>query len=292
MNDTQIKTFLTVAKCMNFTEASYQLYTVQSAVSRTISGMEQELGYPLFARFHQDTRLTSAGLVLYEGLKKLYGQYQDLQREAERAYMQVTGTLAIGFLEGQLLDPATQEILLVMEQNYPDVRTHIVRSSFGQLNQQLLNNQLDVIFTMDFAEEGVDGVKYVPVQSFPHYLMIPKQNPLIRKTNLTLYDLRDETFIGIKPYDTPNLTPLLKASCRQAGFEAKVVEVDTLSEALLWVETGRGVSAFNEYYSACYSPLLEQRAFPEFPDRKLVLAWNPKNLNPLIPVIAKLASGK
>ena len=283
MNDTQIKTFLTVAECMNFTEAAYQLYTAQSAVSRTISSMEQELGYPLFIRFHQDTRLTAAGIVLRDGLKILYREYCDLTREAERASMKASGTLAIGFLEGQLMDPDTQRVLLTMEEELPEMRNHIVRSSFGNLVNQLLREQLDVIFTMDFAVEGIRNLKYIPVRALKHYLLITKNNPLTQKQDLKLNDLEDELFISVKNFDAPLLTPLIKESCLKAGFNPKIVEVDSLSEALLWTETGRGISIFNEYYSACYSPLLEKYFFPEFPERQMVLAWDPKNGNPLIP---------
>ncbi len=290
MNDTQIKTFLTVCECMNFTEASYKLYTAQSAVSRTISSMEQELGYPLFIRFHQDTRLTAAGIVLRDGLKILYREFCDLTREAERTSMKATGTLAIGFLEGQLLDPKTQELLLRMEEEFPEMRNHIVRSSFGVLVNQLMQAQLDVIFTMDFAVAGVGNLKYVPVRSLKQYLLIPKQHPRLGAKHLTLSDFKDEPFISVKAFDAPQLTPLIRDSCEKAGFEPKIVEVDSLSEALLWTETGRGIGIFNEYYSACFSPLLEKLSLPEFPARQMVLAWDPKNSNPLIPALVARTS--
>lgn len=255
----------------------------QSAVSRTISSMEQELGYPLFVRFHQDTRLTAAGVVLRDGLQILYREYCDLTREAEKASKRASGTLAIGFLEGQLMDPQTQQTLLEMEKELPEVRNHIVRSSFGNLVNQLMREQLDVIFTMDFAVEGIGNLKYVPVRTLKHYLMIPKSNPLVAKKDLKLSDFREEQFISVKNFDAPRLTALIQESCRKAGFEPKVVEVDSLSEVLLWTETGRGIGIFNEYYSACFSPLLERYEFPEFPERNMVLAWDPKNGNPLIP---------
>ena len=48
MTITQIKYFITTAKCLNFTKAASQLYITQPALSRQIAAIEAELNMQLF----------------------------------------------------------------------------------------------------------------------------------------------------------------------------------------------------------------------------------------------------
>ena len=285
MNETQVKTFLTVAECLNFTEASYRLYTAQSAVSRTISAMEQELGYPLFIRLHQDIRLTAAGIVLRDGLEILYREYSELKKTAERANMELNGTLAIGFPEPMLMDAQIQGILTGLQRDLPEVRNHLLRADFGNLVSDLLTGRLDAIFTLETAVAGIQDLRYVPAQALQQYLLIPKDNPLLVRKSLKLSDFWHEEFISLQPSEVPQLSAMIRSVCLAAGFDPVIREVETRSDALLWVETGRGVGVFTEYDFACFSPLLEKRVFPELPPQNLVLAWCPRNTNPLLPEI-------
>lgn len=291
MNDTQIVTFLTVAECLSFTEASYRLYTAQSAVSRTISTMEQELGYPLFVRFHKEIRLTPAGAVLQEGLEKLYQAYKDLTKQAERASNYAVGTLAIGFLEGQHLEPDTQNILFNMERDYPKMKTFILRASYGPLIEDLKQERLDVIFTMNFSIQDTPDIFCVPAKRLKHFLLVHNKHPLVKTGQAaSLSDFQSDYFISINPGDCPHMTDLITGTCMQAGFQPKILEAKDLSEALLWVEAGKGLGIFNEQFAACHSPMLKVLSFPELPECDMVLAWNQKNPNPLIPNLIQRVS--
>ena len=61
MHLNQIKSFLTVSKMLNFTNAARQNGVPQSTISRQISDLEQQLGVRLFYRTKRDVRLTEEG---------------------------------------------------------------------------------------------------------------------------------------------------------------------------------------------------------------------------------------
>lgn len=70
MTITQMKYFITAAKCLNFTKAASQLYITQSALSRQIVAMEEELNLQLFVRNNRQVKLTPAAVVLLEEFEK------------------------------------------------------------------------------------------------------------------------------------------------------------------------------------------------------------------------------
>ena len=63
MNQHDIKTFLIVVRCKNFSKAAELLYTTQTTVSHRISSLEKELGYPLISRRqgYRSIELTAQG---------------------------------------------------------------------------------------------------------------------------------------------------------------------------------------------------------------------------------------
>ena len=64
MNLNKLQYFLSVAECLNFTEAARRHYISQTAMSQQILALEQELGVTLFHRSHRQVTLTPAGTAL------------------------------------------------------------------------------------------------------------------------------------------------------------------------------------------------------------------------------------
>jgi LysR family glycine cleavage system transcriptional activator len=59
-----LRAFEAVARRLNFSEAADELHVTQSAVSRQIKGLEEELGAPLFVRGTRHVELTGSGSAL------------------------------------------------------------------------------------------------------------------------------------------------------------------------------------------------------------------------------------
>lgn len=85
MNLTKIRYFVEVARCGNFSEAARRLYTAQPNVSKQIAQMEQELDFSLFVRSKRAVKLTPAGQLLYDRLKDLPDELEQLFDQAPAA---------------------------------------------------------------------------------------------------------------------------------------------------------------------------------------------------------------
>src|SRR5437762_5361103 len=63
-----LKGFEAAARHLSFTRAAQELFLTQSAVSREIKTLEQQLGQQLFQRVNRGLRLTDAGQTLYRAV--------------------------------------------------------------------------------------------------------------------------------------------------------------------------------------------------------------------------------
>lgn len=60
-----LRGFRAAARYLSFTRAAHELFVTQSAISREIKTLEEQIGQPLFHRAHRSLQLTRAGKELY-----------------------------------------------------------------------------------------------------------------------------------------------------------------------------------------------------------------------------------
>ena len=65
-----LKGFEAAARHLSFTRAADELFLTQSAISREIKTLEQQLGQPLFVRVSRGLELTDAGRALYQSVRE------------------------------------------------------------------------------------------------------------------------------------------------------------------------------------------------------------------------------
>src|SRR5262245_22824643 len=123
----KLRIFHTVADAGSFTHAGHDLGLSQSAVSRQISALEQELKVPLFHRHARGLILTEQGEVLFrtahEVFMKLEATRAQLSDSREKPNGELRVTTAVGF--GSFwLAPRIGEFLEL----YPELRIHLLLS--------------------------------------------------------------------------------------------------------------------------------------------------------------------
>ena len=76
MTTEQMRTFLAVADCLNFTKAAEKLYLSQPTISRQIQSLEEECKTPLLIRTRKEVILTPAGAIMVSHLKNVLSEIQ------------------------------------------------------------------------------------------------------------------------------------------------------------------------------------------------------------------------
>jgi len=99
---TNLRAFEAVARSLNFGAAAEELHVTQSAVSRQIKGLEDELGAQLFTRGTRHVQITPDGQTLLRAveplLAKLDASVQNIRRARGRQRVSVTTFASFGSL--------------------------------------------------------------------------------------------------------------------------------------------------------------------------------------------------
>lgn len=94
--DTQnLKAFLAVAECGSFSQAAELLHLTQSAVSKRIQTLEEQLNSSLFDRHNRTISLTEAGLRLKPRAREILDLINDTELEVKSLHQEVAGKLLL-----------------------------------------------------------------------------------------------------------------------------------------------------------------------------------------------------
>lgn len=75
------KIFYEVARVLNISLTSQNLLMTQANVSIAIKKLEDEFQVELLLRKHKGMELTLSGVILYNSLKKIFGELQSIEPE-------------------------------------------------------------------------------------------------------------------------------------------------------------------------------------------------------------------
>lgn len=130
----KLRVFHAAAEAGSFTHAGETLHLSQSAVSRQVSSLEQDVGVPLFHRHARGLILTEQGEMLYRTAHEVFMKLENVKTRLTEAKdlpsgnLRVTTTVGLG--SGWLTDRINEFMEL-----YPDISLELI----------LTNEELDLI---------------------------------------------------------------------------------------------------------------------------------------------------
>ena len=90
--------YLKLCESMNFTRAARELHLSQSALSKHVSQIENEIGAALILRSTHDAVLTPKGELVRDRFARLLAYYDGLVRDVGEMQAGMTGRLRVGFI--------------------------------------------------------------------------------------------------------------------------------------------------------------------------------------------------
>ncbi len=281
MTITQMKYFITAAKCLNFTKAASQLYITQSALSRQIVAMEEELNLQLFVRNNRRVKLTPAAVVLLEEFEKIYDSYNLAIAKAENSFAGISGTVNIGVLEGAYVGDLFPGVLQHFAEFYPQVKINLRNYSFNRLVEKLFSNELDLILTLKFEVDGRTNLAYEVIEKTRDYVVVHKDHRLANASYVKLSDFKDDYIMMVSPEDSEQSPKLILDACKRAGFSPKVKFATSLQEEMLWVQAGVGVCILDSRNYLFHNDAVRFLPVDVISDPSLSIAWSLDNYNPM-----------
>lgn len=162
---------------LSVSRAADQHFVVQSAVSRQLNLLEEELGMQLFER--KGKRLVEPTPLCHQMMKEIdvIDQTMDNIRAIADDYrVSTTGEVRIATTHTQA-KYFLPEVLLEFRQRYPDVVIHLLQGNPAQLVQMLRDGKADIaVCTEELAKaSGLDSQK---CYDWNHALVVPHGHPL------------------------------------------------------------------------------------------------------------------
>jgi len=107
-----LRCFLAVAEELHFARAAERLHIEQSPLSRAIKDLEDELGEQLFVRTTRSTRLTRAGKLFLDHVRRIFTALQQARDSVKAAANGFDGQLRVALSDG--ITPSRLPTLLAL----------------------------------------------------------------------------------------------------------------------------------------------------------------------------------
>ncbi|MGO3752071.1 MAG: LysR family transcriptional regulator [Peptoniphilaceae bacterium] len=190
----RLKTFLLLAELKNFTEVAEQLYISQPAVSKQIKALENDLGVPLFNRVGQKNHLTIYGQSFLKYAQEILNTYSIAREHILQLENLERGSIYFGAtnFNGVYLIP---EILSKFKKKFPKIKVNFSISSSKKLIKLLDNASIEFAILSDYIDLEKDKYTRIKVFDDELKLIVSSENPISKLSDITIDDIKFETFI-------------------------------------------------------------------------------------------------
>lgn len=188
MIDFRLKVFHTVAKRLNFTKASAELFISQPAVTRHIKELELRFKISLFERSgNKKISLTPAGETLLQYTEQISCIYRELEYDMGLLVEQQNGILRIGASStaAQYIIP---KILARFRQKFKDIKLQFLSGNTTEIEQALLEQRIDLGITEGYSRNP--QIRYEAFIKDEIVLICANTNLSFKKTSLRLEELK------------------------------------------------------------------------------------------------------
>jgi DNA-binding transcriptional LysR family regulator len=235
--------FVTVAEELHFGRAAERLHIAESALSRHIQKLEEDLQFDLFNRTNRRVQLTPAGVVFLKQSRSLTAAFRLAVSAARRTAEGKSGFIRVGFVSAALCE-LIPPVLRSFQKQWPDVELGLFEMSTGQQLHGLLENRIDIGFVRDPILTEPKEFVFESVVRENIAVAVPRNHPLARRSCIHPKTLAKESFI-IYPFSEPmsNWEKLVRNICRKAGFEPHVTQrTMQIHTAISLVSAGIGIA--------------------------------------------------
>lgn len=245
----EIQYMMKVAETKNFTRASEQLFVSQSALSQSISRLENELGLRLFNRGTSEITLTHAGKVFYASAVEIMKAYNKMTAQMSDISSLKTGELRIS-VPPNYARLYIAGVIPAFKKNYPGIQLHLNETISSRIEDDCRRGDADFgVVSLPLTSEHF---KTIPLFTEYIYLCMPSDDlfaqeylPEEKDPMLDLSLVRDKQFILLKGGQRLRDTAIML--CEEAGFQPEIIfETSSVFTTVEFSRNGLGVGFVSE----------------------------------------------
>ncbi|MFZ9995855.1 MAG: LysR family transcriptional regulator [Pelagibacteraceae bacterium] len=240
----KLKIFHTVAEASSFTKAATILNLSQSAISRQIQSLEQDLKIQLFERHARGLVLTDNGKYLFQTAHEVISKLKDVEATLSDEKDQLKGKLTVTTVVSfgtTWLTPRIQEFMTL----HPDIEIELI---FDDKELDLSTRQADIGIWMRRPKQ----LNYIQKKLINLHYHIYGSQKYLEKNGYpkNINDLNKHKFITYgRGAPSPVFNPdwALKLGAKDNQKRKPVMKVNSVYGLLLAVQSGVGLAALPDY---------------------------------------------
>lgn len=252
MNHRQLGYFLEVYKLKSITLAAEKLMISTQGISKTIVGLEKELGVQLFKRTHSGLIPTQAAHDLFPHAYKIVSEFSII----EKSDILKKQKLTVYSVDG-IFSYFTMDVLKSFHKSYPDVELKIIETT----HQSAIDNLYSGNGELAILPSSYDHVGFESCFLFscPFCMVINNQNPLSQKKIIEDADWDGQKIAGrgfeylvfsnkIRTLNSQGIYPIV---CMESNNERLLISMAESNLALACVSVQAAKNNISENTSIC-----------------------------------------
>lgn len=233
----QLRYFVAVAETGNFTRASERCNVTQPSLSQQILNLESEVGHKLFHRLGRKAVLTEAGNAFLERARRILFEVENAAKELSD-HPSLGRRITVGAVQ-TVMPYLITPFIAQCRQTYPNLQIDAREDFRSDLVRAVVEGDLDLAVVPLPIKEHRLSVE--PLLTEPLLLVVGKNHPIASRTEISINDLAEETFISLG--DLSTLSAQIRAFFGDHNFQPRIgyrcAQVATLK---LFVSLGFGIS--------------------------------------------------
>lgn len=205
-NNTLYNILNSIQSCDTISDLANKLYLSQPYISRTIKNAEKEYDVILIHRKDNPIRLTHAGEIVLNNLRKIIETQNELKYDL-LPYQKAKDYQIKIAMNQPLLETNVNEISSLLIKEYPNITFSFYEKTTNLAQEELLNNNIDIFIGKFLTNKRINSQYIMQTQL---YLVVPATSPaykieseVLKNTDLKTLDrlpyisLTDDSFFQV-----------------------------------------------------------------------------------------------
>lgn len=216
------ESFITLYQTRNVSDAAVALNISQSALSKRLRSLQNELGVALIStRNKRQLTITESGEVFFRYAQTITAQVQLLQNELADYQALRRGTLHIGSVPVMAQYGLAEKMRHFM-QDFPQINLRLEELEGANLLAKLQKQELDLGILRDVQSQQLNQTQFdtVTLASDELQVVLPVGHPLASHATVEMRDLQDVDVVSLNPGS--GVYEKMAARYQQAGFTPNI----------------------------------------------------------------------
>lgn len=233
-----LRYFAAVARCGSIREAAEELHVAQSALSRQIQKLEDELGAPLFQRHSRGVELTSAGEILLGYAQTSLRQVERVRSEVDALKGLRRGIVHVSAIES-LVTHLLPEVISRFSRRHPGIQFDIAIEGSDRVLSSVREGRTDIGLTF-YPPADPELATAFKVRA-PLLAVMSSQHPLAGRPRISVADCA--AYPVALPMGNTGSRTLVDLACKAAGVHIKpVLQVNSIPLRVAFLRDNNGIT--------------------------------------------------